>query len=529
MLETHKKIKPLSKDVISKIAAGEVINRPSYVLKELVENSIDADATNIEVYVEEGGKKVIQVIDNGIGIHPEDLVSAVKRYTTSKIEDINDIYSLNSYGFRGEALYSISSVSKFSITSRIKEFNLGKELYIEGGNIVSLTDTGSPIGTKIKVKDIFFNLPARRKFLKSSQVEFIHTLEVFIKYALIHPDKNFRLIKDNKEYLNLEKSTLRERIEDIYPKLKNRLLDINAVSSIGELNGFIALDESYKKTGFIFINNRPVKNRELVRFIKSIIGEKFFILFINLPPFFVDFNIHPTKEEVKLKKEKPVFELIKTALSKQESNFTDIFNTQNKREFTLKQNVKGYNSDKVFKVLGQIEDTFLVVYFDGELYLIDQHIAHERINFELLRRVYLKEGKLKSKKLNKNIKLSLTDIEIERLKTISDKLENLGFEFTIKNNTVALKKIPIYISPKDAKGLFLELIHSLDTELTLENLIGEIACAKSIKAGEILKDTEAQAILKNWLATDNPNLCPHGRPIYFKISINDVKKVLGRI
>lgn len=311
--------------------------------------------------------------------------------------------------------------------------------------------------------------------------------------------------------------------------MKNRLLDINAVSSIGELNGFIALDESYKKTGFIFINNRPIKNRELVKFIKSIIGEKFFILFINLPPFFVDFNIHPTKEEVKLKKEKPVFELIKNALSKQESNFTNIFNTQNKREFTLKQNVKGYNSDKVFKVLGQIEDTFLVVYFDGELYLIDQHIAHERINFELLRRVYLKEGKLKSKKLNKNIKLSLTDIEIERLKTISNKLENLGFEFSIKNNTVALKKIPIYISPKDAKGLFLELIHSLDTELTLENLIGEIACAKSIKAGEILKDTEAQAILKNWLATDNPNLCPHGRPIYFKISINDVKKVLGRI
>ena len=528
MLKTHRKIKSLSEDIISKIAAGEVINRPSYVLKELIENSIDAGATNIEVHIEEGGKKLIQVIDNGIGIHPEDLVLAVKRYTTSKIEDINDIYNLNSYGFRGEALYSISSVSKFSITSRTKEFDLGKELYIEGGKIISLTDTGSPVGTKIKVKDIFFNLPARRKFLKSSQVEFIHILETFIKYTLIHPDKNFRLIKDNKEYLNLEKSILKERIEDIYPKIRNKLLKINASSDLGNVEGYIALDESYKKTGFLFINSRPIKNRDLVKFIKSIIGEKFFIIFINLPPYFVDFNVHPTKEEVKLKKEKPVFELIKVALTKQENSFTDILNKKIDRKFLLKQEVKGYNSDKVFKILGQVENTFLVVYFDGEIYLIDQHVAHERINFELLRREYLKDGKLKAKELNLHLKINLTDTELEKLKIISNELKNLGFEFSIKDNTIFLKKIPIYISSKNVKNVILDLIHSLDTKLTIEDLIGEIACAKSIKSGEFLENKEAQAILKNWLATDNPNLCPHGRPIYFKISLDYVKKVLGR-
>ncbi|RUM58639.1 MAG: DNA mismatch repair endonuclease MutL [Persephonella sp.] len=527
MLKTESKIKRLSEDVINKISAGEVINRPASVLKELIENSIDAGANLIEVYLEDGGKRVIQVIDDGEGIAPDELTLAVQKHTTNKIFSFEDIYSINSYGFRGEALHSISSVSKFSIISRKKEFSLGKEIYIEGGKVISLIDTGSSIGTKVKVKDLFFNIPVRKKFLKSSNVEFKHSLDIFLKYALIYPDKHFKLYKDGKIYLDIEPTTLENRLIDIFPKLKGKLIKVSAETEIGRAYGFLALDESYKKSGFIYVNRRPIKNRELQRFIKEVIGEKFYILFLELPPYFVDFNIHPTKEEVKFKKDKPVYELVRETF-----RYIKTFKKEDRKSIEiLAQDTVKFKRDVVspkIKFLGQIEETFLVIYLDGDLYILDQHIVSERINFELLYREFLKNGRLTSKKLNRKSKVELSYLEIEKLKSISDELKNLGFNFITVNKNIYLTEIPSYLTLKETKKILLDILHSDDTVLPIEKVIGKIACSKSVKAGDILSDIEAQILLENWLKTDNPNLCPHGRPIYYKLPLKEVKKILGR-
>ncbi|RUM59150.1 MAG: DNA mismatch repair endonuclease MutL [Persephonella sp.] len=524
MIKTATKIKKLPEEVINKISAGEVINRPASVLKELIENSIDANASVIEVFLEEGGKRNITVIDNGEGIEPDELTLAVQRHTTSKINSFEDIYSIYSYGFRGEALHSISSVSKFSIISRKREYPLGKELYIEGGKIVSLTDTGSPIGTKVKVKDLFFNIPVRHKFLKSSKVEFKHSLDIFLKYSLAYPNISFKLFKDGKIYLNLEKSNLKNRIQSIYPQLKERLVKVFYENELGKIYGFLAIDESYKKSGFVYINNRPIKNKEIFKFIKGLIGEKFFCLFIELPSYYVDFNIHPSKEEVKFKKDKPVYELIREGLR-------NIQTFSLKKSYRLAQPTLQFKTDKIkpkIKFLGQLEDTFLLVYLDGDLYILDQHIVSERINFEILYREYIKNSHIKSKKLKRKVKLDISILELEKLKYIEKDLERLGFKFENKDEKLFLLEIPFYINTKEAKDILLDILNSEDITLPIEKIIGEIACSKSVKAGDILSNTEAQIILENWIRTDNPNLCPHGRPIYYKLSLNEVKKVLGR-
>jgi len=527
-MEKLQSIKLLPEEVARKISAGEVINRPSSVLKELIENSIDAEATSIDVSIEDGGKKVIEVVDNGVGIKPDEVVLAVKKHATSKIDDIEDLYNLDFYGFRGEALYSISAVSKFSLISRRAEYPLGKEIYIEGGKILSLTDTGCPIGTKVKVKDLFFNIPARRKFLKSSKVEFSHILDIFLKYAFSHPEKHFKLIKDNKEYLNLEPTRLKNRIEDIYPKLKNRLLDVEAENEVGKIYGFITLDESYKKQGYIYINKRPVKNRELKRVIMSYLGEKFFVLFLDIHSYLVDFNIHPSKEEVKFRKDKPIYELIKQA-RKQENKRKYIISTRDSQ--VLAQPVAEYKRSipkSEFKVLGQIEDTFLVVYLDGDIYIVDQHIAHERINYEILYKSYLKNEGIRSKKLTRKIKLKLSPIEMEKLNSKIQDLEKLGFKLNIKNIYLEIEEIPEFLQRKEAKNIFNEILHSDYSLIPIDKILGEMACSKSLKAGELINNEEALILLKNWLETNNPNLCPHGRPIYYKVSLSEIKKVLGR-
>ncbi|WP_457641491.1 DNA mismatch repair endonuclease MutL [Persephonella sp.] len=519
------KIKPLSEELVSKIAAGEVVERPASVLKELIENSLDAKATQIDIYLEKGGKRLIQVIDNGEGIHPEDMLYAVKRYATSKIFSEEDLYSINSYGFRGEALYSISSVSKFSIVSRPENYPLGKELYIEGGIFKTFSDTGASIGTKVQVKDLFFNLPARQKFLKSERTEFIHCLKVFINYAVLHFDKHFRLVTDGKEYLNLPPTSIEKRISDIFPKISDKLVRFGSENELGEVYGYLVVDERFKREGIIYVNNRPVKNKELIKLMRSVVGEKFYVLFINLPPYFVDHNIHPAKLEVKFKKDVPVFQLVRESIKSMEKPF------RKKTEFsyTLAQKVSDYiSSDKKFEILGQIENTFIVVYFDGDLYLIDQHVVHERINYEILLKDILKNGMLYSKKLEKSINIKISHIEIEKIKENSEILKKAGFSFEIYGDNLKVTAVPSYISENDAVDVIFKIIETEYPVIVIEDIIGEIACKSSMTAGDVLTSEEAKILLKNWLETDNPNLCPHGRPVYYKISIDEVKKIVGR-
>ncbi len=516
----NKKVKQLPEEVIKKIAAGEVVERPASVLKELLENSLDAKADRIEIYIEKGGKKLIQVRDNGEGIYPEDLPDIIKRYSTSKISSIDDLYALYSYGFRGEALYSISSVSKFSVVSRPKELPLGKEMYVEGGVIRYISDTGAPIGTSIKVRDLFFNYPVRQKFLKSEKTELVHIFDVFYRYAVIHHDKEFSLYSDGREKFSLKKTDLEERIRNLFPKIKH-LYKIDFENELGSVKGFITFDEKIGRKSILYINERPIKSWILDKVLKSIFGKNFYVLFIELPPYFVDFNVHPSKEEVKFKKDAPVIELLKKS--------AEHIQTPIKRNvsYSIKQPEKRYTKDVEFKLLGQVENTFLVVYLDGDLYLVDQHVAHERINFYLLKKKFM-AYEINKKYLEKPIYLKLTEEDRYRIEESQDFLSSIGFIYEFEVDSLKITAIPYFVEEKEAEKLFFEILEEMDRKKPVEDILADISCKSSVVAGDLLTDKEAQLILKNWLLTDNPNLCPHGRPIYYRLSLEEVRKVIGR-
>ena len=509
------RIKKLNDEVINKIAAGEVVERPASVLKELLENSLDAEAKKIEIKIEKGGKRLIEVKDNGIGIHPDDVLESVGRYSTSKISEIDDIFSINTYGFRGEALSSISAVSKFNIITRYKGYQLGKELLIEGGVFKHLSDIGFQEGTLVRVKDLFFNVPARKKFLKSDRTELNHIYEILYRYAISRPDVHFIMNIDGKEQFNLPPSDILNRIKQLFPKA-DRILKIEEEGQLGKVFGFIVPDYVYGK-GYIFVNKRPIKNNILSKLIKSKAGNSLFIIFIDLPPYFVDQNVHPAKIEVRFKKNKPVENLLLKAFDRIES-----FGN----ELGLKQTNTKYGAE--FKIMGQIEDTFIVVYYDSDIYFIDQHVASERINYELLKMKYKTEG-LKPKETSP-IEIQLSLENLEKFYEIKDALERAGFRFLVgtKEDKIVITHIPTRTQKRNFKNFILKVLNSVHPEIDIQNFLGEIACEMSVESGDLLHEEEARNLLKLWLQTENPNLCPHGRPVYFKISIDYIKKKVGR-
>jgi len=521
------KIKKLPEEIINKIAAGEIVERPSSVLKELIENSLDAGSTKIEISVDKGGKRLISVKDNGEGIHQDDLLLAVERYSTSKLKTEEDLYYINSYGFRGEALSSISAVSKFLIKSRTLDEPIGNELYIEGGKFKHLSETGCPIGTEVVVKDLFFNVPARQKFLKTERTELIHILDVFTKYVLKHTDKHFKITVDGKELYNFYPSTLEERLNLLLNKdIKKDLIPIEYENNLGKITGYISLSNSINKKGYLFINDRPVRNYLITKTIKNIIGDNFFVLFLELPPYFIDQNVHPAKIEVKFKKESQVLNLVKAGIEK---NLNPFKKETNPIGFELNQPVSRYNQEESrFEIVGQIEDTFLVAYYNNELYIIDQHVAHERIHFELLMKKYKEEGNIPSQRLLTPIPLSLTPDQIGKLENIKDRLEKLGYKFKITTPNVFLEGTPADISVEAAESALMEILESEDIFVPIEDIISNIACKQSVTAGDRLNYEKAKSLLEEWIKTDNPNLCPHGRPIYYKISMDEIKKAVGR-
>ena len=526
------RIKPLPEEVINKISAGEVVERPASVLKELIENSLDADSKKIEVFIEKGGKRLIKVKDDGIGIHPDDMIRAVQRFNTSKISSAEDLFALQSYGFRGEALSSISAVSKFKLTSRTIETPIGSELYIEGGKLQYFRECGSPLGTTVEVRELFFNTPARQKFLKSEKTELMHILDVFSKYAFIYTDKTLSISVDGKLLYNFYPSTLKDRLlKVIGEEFEKDLIEIDYEGSLGSVKGYINLANAYTKKKYIFINKRPVRDYLIQNTVKELVGDKFYILFIDLPSYFVDFNVHPSKQEVKFVKESSVVNLVKSALNESLNIFkkkTISYTFDKEGNYQLKQPTSNYQASK-FEIIGQIEDTFLVAYFNGEVYFIDQHVAHERIFFELLMKEYLEKGEIPSQKLITPVLLKLTPDEIQRLKILEDRLKNYGFSFKIEDTQVFLTGIPYNMSQFSAENAIRDILETGNLHITAEEIFSQMACKMSVKAGDKLDKEKAYSLLKQWLETDNPNLCPHGRPIYYKISLDEIKKKVGRL
>jgi len=422
-------VKILPPEVRRKIAAGEVIDAPVDVVKELMENSLDAKSTRIEIEIVKGGKRLIRVKDNGIGIHPEDIEKVVLSGATSKIEKETDLLNVETYGFRGEALYSISSVSKFRLRSRFYQEKEGREIEVEGGTLKSVRRVGMDIGTEVEVYDLFFNLPARKKFLRKEDTERRRITELVKEYAIANPEVDFLLFSEGKETLNLKKKDPKGRIEEIF----NSSFEEETAEKEGiKVKAFISRNQKRGKY-YLFVNSRPVYNKNLKEYLKKTFGYKtIVVLFIDIPPFLVDFNVHPKKKEVKFLKERKIYELIR-ALSSRKHPILDIPSLHQKGEIYK----------PLYEIVGQLNETFILVSDGNYLYFIDQHLLDERINYE-------------------------------------------------KNGNE------------------------------------EIACRVSVKAGENLTSEKIKKLIKEWQNLENPHVCPHGRPIYYKLPLKEIYEKLGR-
>lgn len=390
-------VKILPPEVKRKIAAGEVVESPVDVVKELVENSLDANASRIEIEISKGGKKLIRVKDNGTGIHSEDVEKVILQGATSKIESEKDLLNITTYGFRGEALYSISSVSKFRLRSRYFQEKEGKEIEVDAGIVKGVRRVGMPVGTEVEVRDLFFNLPARRKFLKKEDTERRKIQELVKEYALTNPEVEFLFFSEGREVLNLKKGDLKTRVEEVFSE---RFEEITEEREGIILRIFVARNQKQGKY-FLFINKRPVHNKNFKEYIRKVFGYKtLVVLYAELPPFMVDFNVHPKKKEVKILKERKFLELIKSLAGKNNPLITLP---------KLSQSMASYSP--TYEIVGQLNDTFILVKDSEYLYFIDQHLLDERINYEKLKnedlacRISVKGGqKLSKKKIRELVK-----------------------------------------------------------------------------------------------------------------------------
>ncbi|MCX7738198.1 MAG: DNA mismatch repair endonuclease MutL [Hydrogenothermaceae bacterium] len=508
------KIKQLPEEVIRKIAAGEIVERPANIIKELIENSIDANSTCVEVYVQKAGKREITVIDNGDGIEREDLLNAVKKHHTSKIRSIEDLYSMMSHGFRGEALYSISSASKLRIISRTKGNIIGNELYMEEGNLKHLKEVGSPVGTKVSVLDLFYNLPARRKFLKTDNTENFHNLQTFLSYAISNSTVHFKYSSDGITLYNLYPTDLKGKIKQVFNR---EFTEIDHESITGKINMFFSPQKH--RVNYIFVNKRPVKSLLLYKALKEFFGDGFYILFLEVPPYTYDINIHPSKLHIKFQNDRAVINLIKSAL---ERSLWKMSTTS----YILSQQKSVYSTSSSFEIVGVIEGTFILAYWNGEIYFIDFHVASERIMYEILKRCLEKEENHIFQNLVSPLEIDLSKDERERLFSLIHYLNKVGYRFNV-GDRVYITAVPFRMETKKGVQALYELLNS-NFDDPIESVISKVSCRISPMSGDKIELEEAKTLLEEWIKTDNPYLCPHGRPIYYKISMDTVRQAIDR-
>ncbi len=569
------KINILDDNLITKIAAGEVIERPASVVKELIENSLDAGADEIKIEIINAGLRKIKISDNGSGMNPEDALLSFKRHATSKIKSLMDIFQISSLGFRGEALASVAEISNFSLTT--SEGEVGVNIIVEGGKLLNNSKVGSPKGTIIEIKDLFFNVPARKKYLKSETTEQQEITKIVTQYAMINPSVSFRLSNNGQEVLNSPKTdSLLDNVVHVYGSdVGKELFGINFEQDGIKISGFISkpsLTRGTKADQSLYINGRYIKNNAITDAVYM--GYQTF-LFINRHPLFVlnleidpnevDVNVHPTKREVRLKNEDKVKEVVYQAIKQKLMSSNLIVQTTVEKE-TDQQPIKNYsfskdsqqvlkveaqeklveNSDSKptivngekkiigpFRILGQINKTFVVAESPLGLAIIDQHAVHERINYEKFMKE-LKDNSIKTQKLVTSKSIELNPAQYQMALQIKEELNKLGFEYSdFGNNTIKLSAIPeIFGSLKSTS--FIDVINEL-TQSKATHLDDEIrekiirkSCRASIKAGEELSIVQLNVLLDELNKVDNPYSCPHGRPTIIELSVADLEKKFKR-
>ena len=574
-------IKIMDEILSNKIAAGEVVERCSSVVKELVENSIDAKSTEIKVELKESGIKEIKVIDNGIGMDKEDAIMSFNRHATSKIIDEDDLYHIQTLGFRGEALASIASVTNIDLYTSKGE--VGTHVNIKGGKVLKVENSDARVGTVISVKDLFYNTPARLKHLKSLYTELSNTMDFMNKIALSHPEIRFVVTNDGKELLKTDGSgNLLKCIKNIYGiNIAKKMLDIEASNNDYSISGYISLPEVYKtnRSSIItIVNGRIVKNTELNRMINdsyhSYKPDNYYpivVLNIKVDTTLVDVNIHPTKMDIKFGNIEELLDLVSTSIKEKlkkktliphiEEKPTIVKETKTYEEIKLDFDIPIVNDvveeyvvnnelieeteteihedvEEVMPIMypiGLVHGTYIICQNEIGMYIIDQHAAKERINYEIVKEK-LNNKKKESISMMFPLTLEYTTSEYIILKENFEFLKELNFdidEFGI--NSVIVKAHPVWL-PKGNEDnsikKILELVIAKERNFNLDkfndNVAATMACKMSIKANTAITMEEMENLLNDLRKCKNPFNCPHGRPTTIYYSKNDLEKLFKR-
>lgn len=580
-------IKKLPEELVAKIAAGEVIERPASVVKELVENSIDAKADKISVVVKNGGKDEIRVSDNGIGMSKNDLELSIERHATSKINNEEDLYEIKTLGFRGEALASIASVSNLSIITKKADENTGFRLqYPE----YKIEEVAAKNGTTVIVKDLFYNTPARKKYLKSEATELNRIMDIMIDVALANKEIEFRLYKDKTLLLQAPKGIDDiSRISYIYNDyIAKNLIPIHFENEFIKIEGYagkptVARGSSdYQR---VFVNNRAVKSKLIIDAATEAYQAMLFlkrkpvlIIKIYIDPRRIDVNVHPTKKEVRFDNEQLVYfsvhEAVKNALDKsnliEKGGFSYSFHKKDRsfgknnamgqkakypmlKEYNrplyassvneenqemkdeIDRTVEEKKSAKKYRILGQIHKTYIVAESDEGLVIIDQHAAHERINYEKVRREFY-NAKVESQMLIKPVVLNLGIPKAEMLNERKDYLKRLGFEINeFGKGEIIVRGIPSILKSMkedEISSIIEEMIESFKDkkpqQFIDERNLYTIACRMSIKAGDELNIMQMKDLMERLFKCENAFTCPHGRPTIIELSEAELEKLFKR-
>lgn len=591
-------IRRLPENLINQIAAGEVVERPASALKELIENSIDANATQIDIVLDEGGKSLISVSDNGIGIEKNHIGLAVERHATSKLPT-NNLNKINFLGFRGEALPSIAAVSQLNIQTKSKNSNDAWALDVAAGNFDEIYPSSRQIGTIISVKNLFYATPARLKFLKSSNLERSYCHQIVLKQALVNPLIGFRLQADGRELLNIKPENERDTNKSFLNRIRNilgknfadeaiKIKNSKAIKNQGfaKINGFIGLptlNKSNYSQQYLFINGRSIQDRNLSGAIRAAYRDTLpkgrfpvFCLYIEVPPEFIDVNVHPGKTEVRFEDNAIIRSLLVGSISRElnisfsqttseiSKQAVEKFNTYNQIKLkdnfgnnenffsnndlepsikTIKetdnfeeQQIIDQNDDFPLGVaLAQFSKNYIISRNSEGIVIVDQHAAHERLVLEKMKAA--RENKSLEKQillLPEVINLAPTPLEmiLENVELLSD----IGFIIEpFGEGMIIVREVPALIGDADIKQIIIDLGDDLSStglptsyHAKIDLILGNIACHRSVRSGRSLNENEMNQLLREMERTPNSGQCNHGRPTSISLSLKDIEKLFNR-
>jgi len=573
------KIRILPENLSNRIAAGEVVERPASVVKELVENALDAGSSRIAIEIESGGRSLIRVSDNGIGMNKDDALLAIERYATSKIYRDNDLFSIKSLGFRGEALPSIVSVSKFSLVTRDKTSDAGVEIIVHGGKIKKVSQIGAPTGSMVTVKQLFFNVPARRKFLKSVNTEFGHIADIISSIGLGKPDVKFLLNHNGRVVKGWPvASDPFDRVVDVLgSNLKKDMLGLKFDDGNISVAGWISspdVDRTTSRGIYVYVNGRFVRDRVVQHALFEGYEQRLMkgrfpvaVLFINLPHDMVDINVHPAKQEVRFAEQNTVHKAVKEAVRRGLETVemagwsADLLPAQKKLSVSEptsdfrpplsdlrpptscflppaaeQEQIWNKKSFGDLNVIGQFHDTYILCESDKELLIIDQHAAHERIVYE-----QLKSSSITAKGVSQRLLVPETvDLgykETGILERLIPDLKETGLEIEpFGTSAFVVKAVPVVLAGREIRPLVIEITEKIaetgfgpSIEKAIDKCLILMACHSAIRANQPLSDKEMKALLDQLDKCKNPSHCPHGRPTWIKWSKEFLEKEFKRV